>query len=712
MPTAPDSVTVEVEFTPAVWTDVTAYVDFTQPMSIHIGRSTPFSTSPPGSLSGLVLINEDGRFTPLRQVLADGTTVHPYYPNVVPRKRIRVAYVIAAVPHYRFIGYIKGWPPLLVDTFRPRVTIEATTRDDPLSRVLLPSAIQQTILPLAPKLYWPLTDAATPAGERSGNNGPALFRTGTGKALRWADPAAPDGGETTSLHFNGTSTTNGKFLQSPEQPLGAHAAMANSSLALWFRLDGTPTYVQVLFDILYADGRGGAFATNTVTTAGTFGGVPVDDGEWHSLIYTTNSAFSFWYIDGALTTSPAVGFNSFNLLIADGGGLLSIGSGGPTPYVSSDTFAGNIANVAVFDYSLSTGQRNSLVTAGQGQPGELVRDRLVRFLGAAGLTSGDWVLDTSVVACGAYPQVAKDVITACQDTVTAEGGGAVFYVGPDGAARFTNRSFRKPGAATLTLDAAADLDGTTFTPVYDDTQIVNQVQGTRGSPGASPTPQIVNDATSQTAYGILSESFTSYAATDADVLHNAEDQLAQQRQPAYRLNQVSVDLMTAQNNLWQAVYLTEIGDRLRITNLYAAAAPTTQVDVLVEGWTDTIGDGSYAVTFDTSPADIPARLVWSDTTGYGLWGCDSNTLNAGITNSATTVVIATAAGKPTFTTVGARYPLTIQVGLEHIELNSAPGGAVSPQTFTGVTRGVDGTPAAAQTIGAAVALAPADAWTL
>jgi hypothetical protein len=96
-----------------------------------------------------------------------------------------------------------------------------------------------------------------------------------------------------------------------------------------------------------------------------------------------------------------------------------------------------------------------------------------------------------------------------------------------------------------------------------------------------------------------------------------------------------------------------------------------------------------------------------DDTSYGRLQCSGQTLNTTITNSGTTVVIATAAGQPTFTTVSARYPLKITIGQERITLNSAPGGASSPQTFTGVTRGVDGTPAAAQTAGAVVNLAPA-----
>ncbi len=46
------------------------------------------------------------------------------------------------------------------------------------------------------------------------------------------------------------------------------------------------------------------------------------------------------------------------------------------------------------------------------------------------------------------------------------------------------------------------------------------------------------------------------------------------------------------------------------------------------------------------------------------------------------------------------------VGAERIQLSTAPSGSASPQTFTGVTRGVDGTTKSAQVSGAQVTLWP------
>jgi hypothetical protein len=58
------------------------------------------------------------------------------------------------------------------------------------------------------------------------------------------------------------------------------------------------------------------------------------------------------------------------------------------------------------------------------------------------------------------------------------------------------------------------------------------------------------------------------------------------------------------------------------------------------------------------------------------------------------------------------YPLTIRVGEELITLNTAPAGSTSPQSFTGVTRAVGGSVAAAQSAGASIDLYPTASWTL
>jgi hypothetical protein len=135
------------------------------------------------------------------------------------------------------------------------------------------------------------------------------------------------------------------------------------------------------------------------------------------------------------------------------------------------------------------------------------------------------------------------------------------------------------------------------------------------------------------------------------------------------------------------------------------------MDVLTEGWEETYSDTEASIQFDTSPADTPAMFVWSDST-YGVWQPDGATLTAGINSGVNTLQITSQAGTPTFTTSAGAYPLKITIGSERLRLNNPPGGSTSPQTFTGVTRGVDGTTAAAHTTGDGVTLWPESAWAL
>lgn len=705
----PDSVTVEVEFTAGVWTDVTTYADWSTAGQTRFGRTSPFSPAGPGNLS-LTLANDDGRFTPGRQVLADGTTTHPYYPNVVPRKRIRVAYVISGTPYYRFTGYIKGWPPSMVGGTTPRVMITATTRDDRLSRVTFQPAHIQAMIFDAAACIFPLTESlgATSGSDIMSVAGPLTVTDDPGGSHAFGGNAPPLNEGTGLSVTNGTwqfdlprgvipadSWTIESWCGAPKGGgplvLLPEATDGTSTISSWVDAKGG------LGQFIYSDPLNGAGLAITFPSS-------TDDGQQHHYVLRGNDTGATLtitaYVDGVAAASHSY---------TSGGNTWS--TKGAT--ISPNATVANVQNygpVAVYGFALSA--TRILRHAALGGLQDMTTDeRIAEYLSWAGVATADQTLDIGVAVLASHPTNGKDVVTACQEMAVTEGGGSVFYIGADGKAQFRNRKARNPAAPTLTLDAEADLDGQTFQPVYDDTQIVNQVQGTRATASGTVATAIVNDAASQTAYGLTSASFTSYTNVNKDTTHNAEDQLAQQRQPGYRLGQVAVDLTTAQTaGLYAAVAATDIGDRIRVTNLPPGAAPATQVDVIVEGWADTFSDAGYTVVFDTSPADNPARGIFDDAT-YGRFQCDGNTLNAALTNSATTVVIATAAGKATFTTA-AVYPLTIQVGAEHIRLNSAPGGSSSPQTFTGVTRGVDGTTTAAQASAAVVTISPRVTYTL
>jgi len=378
----------------------------------------------------------------------------------------------------------------------------------------------------------------------------------------------------------------------------------------------------------------------------------------------------------------------------------------------SELFTGNVGQVAMYLGALSAARVAAHFAAGRGYVGDTTGARVARFLGYAGLAASDWTLDTGVALVNTYPQSGKSVLQACQDMATTEGGGATLFVDGTGTVRFIDRRFRKPGTAVMTIDAVQDLDGSVYNPAFDDSTLINAESVDRSAQSGTLSTQTYSDPISQGIYGVLADQATTYTTSDQDALALAQFNVRSQSTPAFRLPQVAVNLMAAENNLYAQLGVVLIGSRIRVANIPAKAAPTTQLDLHAEGWSETPSTDGYRVVFDASPADNPPKMVLDDT-AYGRLQCDSQTLSTALTlPSTTTVVIATAAGKPTFTTVSARYPLNIKIGEEVIKLNTPPGGATSPQTFTGVSRGQQGTPAAAQASGAVVNLWPASGLAL
>jgi hypothetical protein len=706
-----------IEFVAGVWTDVTADVQG-DPVTIKYGRTSEFSAPVVASLTGLKLKNTLGTYTPLCQVLVDGTP-NPYWPNIQPRRRIRYSNTPAGT---RFTGFIQGWPPYVDENGLAWVVISATDRDDQLSRIDLLTPILQEQANSVPALSWACGDLAGAAAAVEGAAGPGLAVVPGGAAVVFGG-TGPDaaGGDGTSVAFAPGSSSSGQYLQAKlAAPLAAGAftfevwVNAGSVLPAW--ATGAGTEIILGFD----DGLG-----NIAGIVYLLGGVPsyedvlhafnavtsIADGAWHHLAVsrsTSGGAVSL-YVDGVLAgstaSSPAVTAIS----------VVTVGESANPNTFAPERFQGSVAHVGVYTSFMGISTAAAHAAATNGYTGDTTDTRIARWLTAGGLTAANWNLDTGHAVVGTYPQAGQDVVSACQAMAVTEGGGSVVYVTPDGKERFVNRWGRKAAAPVMTLDAEADLDGTGYAPSFDELTLVNSSTVTRSNAAGTLSVQTKTDPVSSApppvGYGLATDTATSYASTDLDALCLAQSRVAANAYPGFRLPQITVDMLTAEHSLYAALANIQIGSRIRVTNLPPAKSPTTQVDVIVEGWTETVGTEQYQVVFDTSPADNPAGGIYDDTV-YGRYGCSGQTLNASITNSATTLAIATTAGLPTFTVAAGQYPMNILVGQEVITLTSVPGGSSSPQTFTGVTRGVAGTPAAAQASGAVIALYPAPTYCL
>lgn len=704
----PSGIAIKIEFVPGsgTFTDVTADVDSDIGYTIQVGRSSPTGQAQRGTLT-FTLTNVDGTYTPGVQVLKSGSPA-PYFPNVATRRRV---YVTApSGSSYRFFGEISSWSPIVVDGALRQTAVVANDLTARTARVTMTGPLRTEMLSDSPLLFWPLTDpaGALTGAEQSGNNGPSLSIPDPSQTALVFGDNGPGVGDGPGVKFAPASQYVGETLQAS----GLNLVLGAYTVGTWVNFNAVPpAWNEGML------GLGNDFALGN--GAAVWGGVSQVnysffnfDASWHYIAASRPAAGGAitLYVDGVAraSTATSTATTAFNSLILGDAGTAGSGVfGGASP---SGRILANMGFVAIYGSELTPARIAAHFTAGSGFAGETVDARVKRFLGYANVAPADMNIDASTVTCGTYPQAGKDVFTACQDMTATEGGGSVFYMF-NGKYRFTGRHFRKPAAPTLTIDAEKDADGASYQPSVDDQNLVTSATVNRSGESGTLNVLTFEDTAASSTLGFTNVDIVSYTDSDTDAQNLAQSTVAGNSSPGYRFPKLGLDLYTAETNLEAALETVQIGTRIRGSNILPGLAPATQLDVYAEGWTETATTTTRSIVFDTSAADNPARGVWSDA-AYGTWQLSPDAaLNAAIAAVATTVVIKNPTG-PTFTTAAGAYPLKITVGAERLQLNSAPSGSSSPQTFTGVTRHVDGTSASAQVINAPVTIWPEATFSL
>src|SRR6266487_4194321 len=555
----PTGLKLEVEFTDAVWTDVSTGTDvellFAQ-MQIHYGRTSPFAQPGPGSMS-CTLKNPLGRYTPGRQVLTDGVTPHPFWPNVLPRKRIRYSWTVGGVTYYRFFGYVKGFPPSLYSGVLPVVPIEAADRMGQLSRVTMRSPIREQLTELAAAddiLWWPLDDAAgSSQAQQNPASGPyPLGVNPAGAALTFGDNG-PGVGDGTGVKFAPSSSSAGQILQGSFTPSGHGRATDTFTIEVWVNAGTSlPAWATAGNEnILAAYGGTGnlqallylnsGIPAVTDSAATVNASASIVDGGWHhiAVIRTGSGPYQLeLFVDG-MSAGTAAGARS------EVPGSVVVGDGGAA--VTAARFQGNVGQIVIWGAS-NAATMAAHFAATNGYAGDLTDARIARYLGVAGLTASDWTLGAGQTTVGTYPQAGKDIVSACQDMATTEGGGAAFWVRPsDGDVRFANRRFRDAATPVLILDASvpALLDPDVWDPAFDETTLVNTSTVSRSAESGTLSTQTYTDTVSAalppTGFGESDADVTTYTLSDQDALNLAQAQVAGNAYPAFRLNQLAVN---------------------------------------------------------------------------------------------------------------------------------------------------------------------------
>jgi hypothetical protein len=675
----------------AQWNDVTFYVD--SPVRITRGLAAEASRGvAEPAMAELVLLNDDGRFTVGATKLTSGAA-NPLAGKIVRGTllRVRVLYASGASTSTRLVGEVPRWPVVPDDRAgSAKVVVPVTAfgilrrlqqRDDvgesPLSRYYRSATTLG---------YWSLEDGPEKPGNGASFGSPVAgsrrmnVTGGTcgdrTDALAGSDPIPKLGTArlqaTPQRSAYSTSTGNAWTLV-------AHCVFPTSGPAatcdlLRVTTSGTARdwYVQVLTDgtlqMVVGNNLGAALLIGGPYAAGVLG-----TNVKLRLATEISGSDTTWALSG-LYEGSSVGF-----AIASGT-IVGALNGRPTLVQVSDGDGGDIAvsHVAIIDGNLG-------VTFGAeafaGHAGEAVSARVDRVATEAGVTSLE-VPAVSTVLVGT--QQRAPVVDLLRDAVACDG----ILFDQRTALAVTWRGFRSRVDPTEVTVPYADLAAPSRVQT-DDSAAVNDCTVTRRG-GATARVTVTSGPLGVTAVGRYPESVTLALARDSDAVQQASHRTVVGTWAGPRIPAVSVDVFLASSGVRTAILdgSIDIGTRLVVTGLPSALGPAN-LRQIVDGYVETIDRTGWDLTLHCSPAE-PHDYVVLDDAVMGVLAPEGATLAAAITTTgATSMSVATPAGKPLWATFTSGRTIDLLVSGTEVVRATAIAGASSPQSFT-IARAING----------------------
>ena len=513
-------VIVEVAFTTAPadtpsWEDISDYV---RSFSIRRGRSSELDTFSAGTAS-LVLNNDDRRFDPIY-------TSSPYYPDVVPMRRIRIRAVYDSVTYDLFHGYIDGWPQGYRNPRGAFVNVTATDAFKVLATLPLPSPWEQEVRADTPALWVRFGEPSgtAVAFDASGNgldgvyvDDPQLSQSGailgdSDQAATFQNIVRSDGLEEAAhaivpSPISGTQDFSIEFWWFAPNAGDSPAVVpihqgptdrgdASGSGRAWeFFRDGltiglgpytsTTYYKFAIYDA--ATGASTVLSYSYSFDWDDSANPPTDQyaNAWRHLVATRSGNTIKLYVDGALADTEVLGATRSmrvdNIVAAPGGGNVTI-----------DEFA-------IYTSALSADRVLEHYEAGASAwDGDATGARLTRVLDEADWPAADRDLDAGNSNLQ-FAELDTTSLQHMQDVELTEAGR--LFVSAAGDVTFVERYAVLTEAVYSTSQATFGDDGselryTDITFDYSDSHIRNEVRVT--SPALPP--QVASDATSQTNY--------------------------------------------------------------------------------------------------------------------------------------------------------------------------------------------------------------------
>jgi hypothetical protein len=631
--TAPTGLTVELlDEDGSTWHDLSDYVLLADeyPVTITRGRPDEFSGVESGSCT-FTLDNSDGTFTP-------GKTTSSLYPNITTDQRIRV-YFEDTPDVYRFSGHVTSWVTEWPGGQNFAVThVTAADRISVLARQPLHSPGVEHLKTVANLVaVYPLDereshtagfDASAQGrpkatiqtrGTGGGETGEAAFGFGAG------GPTGVGGG---ASFWHGSTKTDHTYLHVdfPNDPLG-DSWTGDKTLVLAFNFPQATTTSGHLLRLVADWGRAFAFGYDsagsisaslsqgsgtgvdvffTVASAGTY-----DDGEWHTAIvsYSPASGDAELWVDGTSVDTNTLGEYRWTPSLSN----LYIGGGGPKGD-GSRAYVSCAAVIADYLTDAEAAEISDGILAGF-SGSDTSTERMARYLTWAGVAAADYTLDTGYETSMAHIETGDGGAWAAMEVVTETEGG-ITYVQRDGELVFRNRRAKWNGTAGLTVDQYGISKDSAFS--VDTIGHTNHALAFSEEVGYY---EAKNDA-DIAQRGVYYAEFPVATTTIGSLRRRA--QWAVNRfsgDPEPRLKTVGIDLTSATSAVVDDALALDICDWIQVTGLDTTTAPAASVDLVIEGYTETISLNNWRIDFNTTPGKHHLVLKLDDAT---LGELDSN----------------------------------------------------------------------------------------
>jgi hypothetical protein len=628
----------------------------------------------------------------------------------------RTFVVTGATPYYpRFLGEVSTWPTvwdLAESNITTSIVASGIRRRLGAGSAPLRSAMYRR-LSIAEGLqaYWPLEDAAGAGTFASAIGGPAMTQPGTPQLA--ADTRFLSSAPLPTFNDAGAYGKVPAHTSTNEFMVGAlmylPTGLTDEATLLTVQATGSAKTWTVKYDSAGPGFRVEAYDGDGVSIENTAFAFPVtapplDTLGFLQLQVSASGANIAWTLRWATIDSTGAmevndGTDSIASQTVGRASSLKLGRGDVA--LNQDVVFGHA--VVASDAGAVPNSWLNMVNAWAGYPAMTRMRDLCREADVALSTRSLSSLDVESELMGAQtPQT----FLALMDEAADADGGVLFE--PKGFLGFTYRD----RASKLSQVRAFVLDytvpghvGQPFAPVDDDQGVNNDVTVARIGGASARTELAEGPLSVQPApdgVGRYDQAFALSLYQDGQVVDRAAWILHLGTIDEARWPTITTLLEVIPLGIPAAATL-EIGDMITLDGL-PSWVPPGPTDLILEGYTETLGPYSWEYVGNYSPASAWRAFVLDDAT-FGRVDSEGSTLAGSLTTTATSVSVATATDHATWITTAfypSEFPFDVIVGGEVMTVTAVVG-AVSPQTFT-VTRSVNGVVKAHST-GAQVRLA-------